>query len=111
MDADNLIRSLFFTSRLLELGIPVVIALNKSDINKKKGNKIDVDALSSKLGCPVIKTVSTSADGLKVLIEAAVVQAGKEQTAPYTQYDIDLTDKAQVEAADRKRFAFVNGIV
>ncbi len=111
VDADNLSRSLFFTTQLLELGIPVVVALNKSDINKKKGNKIDVDALSQKLGCPIVKTVSTSADGLKTLIEAAVAQASKEQSAPYIQGDIDLTDKAVVEAADRKRFEFVNGIV
>ncbi len=111
VDADNLSRSLFFTTQLLELGIPVVVALNKSDIGKKKGNKIDADALSQKLGCPVVKTVSTSADGLKALVEAAISQAGKEQTAPYVQGDIDLTDKAVVEAADRKRFAFVNDIV
>ena len=111
VDADNLSRSLFFTTQLLELGIPVVVALNKSDIGKKKGNKIDIDALSAKLGCPVIKTVSTSADGLKTLIEAAVAQVGKEQTAPYIQEDIDLTDKTVVEAADRKRFDFVNNIV
>ena len=111
VDADNLSRSLFFTTQLLELGIPVVVALNKSDIGKKKGNKIDVDALSAKLGCPVVKTVSTSADGLKALTEAVVAQANKKQTAPYIQEDIDLTDKAQVETADRKRFEFVNGIV
>ena len=77
VDADNLSRSLFFTTQLLELGIPVVVALNKSDISKKKGNKIDADSLSAKLNCPVVKTVSTSADDLKALIEAAVSQAGK----------------------------------
>ncbi|MBQ4131078.1 MAG: ferrous iron transporter B [Clostridia bacterium] len=111
VDADNLSRSLFFTTQLLELGIPVVVALNKSDINKKKGNKINVDALSQKLGCPVVTTVSTSADGLKTLIEAAVAQVGKEQSAPYIQGDIALVDRAVVEAADRKRFEFVNKIV
>ncbi len=111
VDADNLSRSLFFTTQLLELDIPVVIALNKSDIGKKKGNKIDETALSSKLGCPVIKTVSTSADGLKVLVDAAIAQMGKKQNAPYIQDDIDLTDKAAVLAADRKRFGFVNKIV
>ncbi len=111
VDADNLSRSLFFTTQLTELGIPVVVALNKSDIGKKKGNKIDIDALSAKLGCPVVKTVSTSADGLQTLIDSAVKLVGKKQTAPYIQEDIDLTDKAQVEAADRRRFAFVNKIV
>ena len=111
VDADNLGRSLFFTTQLLELGIPVVVALNKSDIGKKKGNKIDSEALGEKLGCPVVKTVSTSTEGLKKLIEVAIAQAGKEQSAPYIQGSIDLTDKVVVEDADRKRFEFVNNIV
>ena len=111
VDADNLSRSLFFTTQLLELGIPVVVALNKSDIGKKKGNKIDADALSTKLGCPVVKTISTSSDGLKALTLAAIAQVGKQQTPPYIQENIDLNDKAQVESADRKRFEFVNKIV
>ena len=111
VDATNLSRSLFFTTQLLELGVPVVVALNKSDLNEKKETKIDVDTLSAKLGCPVINTVSTSAKGLKALVEAAASLAGKSQKAPYHQGDIDLSDKAVVEAADRKRFEFVNGIV
>ncbi|MBE6552388.1 MAG: ferrous iron transporter B [Ruminococcaceae bacterium] len=111
VDAENLSRSLFFTTQLLELGIPVVVALNKSDLNQKKGNKIDADALSKKLGCPVVKTVSTSSEGLKALVEAAAAQCGKDQKAPYTQGDIDLFDRAAVEAEDRKRFEFVNTIV
>ena len=111
VDATNLSRSLFFTTQLLELGIPVVVALNKSDINEKKETKIDVESLSKKLGCPVIKTVSNSGDGLKDVVEAAISLVGKNQTAPYSQGEIDLTDKAVVEAADRKRFEFVNKIV
>ena len=111
VDATNLSRSLFFTTQLLELGIPVVVALNKSDINEKKETKIDVGALSEKLGCPVVKTVSTSNEGLKAAVEAAVAHAGQVQSAPYREGDIDLTDKNVVEAADRKRFDFVNQIV
>ena len=111
VDADNLSRSLFFTTQLLELGIPVVVALNKSDIGKKKGNTIDAEALSEKLGCPVVKTVSTEADGLQALVDTAAKQVGKEQTPPYVEGAVDLTDKKSVEEADRKRFAFVNGIV
>ena len=111
VDATNLSRSLFFTTQLLELGIPVVVALNKSDINKKKETKIDAAALSKKLGCPVIETVSTSADGLSAVVNAAIKAVGKGQVAPYVQGNIDLTDKAAVTAADRKRFVFVNGIV
>lgn len=111
VDATNLSRSLFFTTQLLEIGVPVAVALNKSDLNEKKGTKIDAQALSEKLGCPVINTVSTSADGLKALIEAAVNRAGTKQAAPYIQENINLTNKQAVEAADRKRFEFVNQIV
>ena len=111
VDATNLSRSLFFTTQLLELGIPVVVALNKSDLNEKKDTKINVDLLSKKLGCPVVNTVSTSADGLKAVVDAAIAHANDTQSAPYIQGDIDLTDKSVVEAADRKRFEFVNNIV
>ncbi|MBQ7014066.1 MAG: ferrous iron transporter B [Oscillospiraceae bacterium] len=111
VDATNLSRSLFFTTQLLELGVPVVVALNKSDTNKKKETTIDAALLSEKLGCPVMHTVSTSAEGLKEVVDAARACKGKTQTAPYVQDDIDLTDKAAVTEADRKRFAFVNDIV
>lgn len=111
VDATNLSRSLFFTTQLLELGVPVVVALNKSDINEKKETKIDNDALSEKLGCPVINTVSTDEKGLKEVVSAAVSLCGNEQKAPYVQGEINLTDKSEVEAADRKRYSFVNKIV
>ena len=111
VDASNLSRSLFFTTQLLELGIPVVVALNKSDVNEKKETVIDVEALSKKLGCRVVNTVSTSGEGLKELISTAKVCLGQRQTAPYRQGDVDLTSKEAVVAADRKRFEFVNKIV
>ena len=113
VDATNLSRSLFFTTQLLELGIPVVVALNKSDIVNKKQTKIDEKILSEKLGCPVIKTISTSSghEGLKETVNAAAALRGKGHKPPYVQGDIDFKDKTAVEAADRKRFEFVNGIV
>ena len=113
VDATNLSRSLFFTTQLLELGVPVVVALNKSDINEKENTVIDVAALEQKLGCPVIKTVSTEKtnSGLKELVDKAISLNGKGQVAPYVQADIDLHDKNQVDAEDRKRFSFVNDIV
>ena len=111
VDATNLSRSLFFTTQLLELGIPVVVALNKSDINDKKGNKIDEKKLSEKLGCPVIKTVSTSETGIKEAVKAAAELEDKGQKAPYDEGEVNLLDKAEVEASDRKRFEFVNSIV
>ena len=113
VDATNLSRSLFFTTQLLELGIPVVVALNKSDINEKKETEINVELLAEKLGCPVVETVSTQSgdNGLKEVVAKAVSVVGKGQKATYVQDDIDLQDKAAVEAADRKRFDFVNGVV
>ena len=111
VDSTNLSRSLFFTTQLLELGIPVVIALNKNDANDKKGNAIDEKLLSEKLGCPVIKTIATSEAGLKDVIKTAKSLEGKTQKAPYSQGDIDLSSKAAAEEADRKRFEFVNKIV
>lgn len=111
VDATNLSRSLFFTTQLLELGIPVVVALNKSDINKKKQTKIDAQLLSAKLGCPVYNTISTTNEGLKALVDGAAAYAGKEQKAPYNQGSVDLSSKQAVIDADKKRFAFVDGIV
>ena len=111
VDATNLSRSLFFTTQLLELGIPMVVALNKADINERKKTVIDVTALSKCLGCPVVETVSTDDEGLETVIHAAVSQVGKTQRAPYTQGRCDMTDKLAVREADRKRFAFVNDLV
>jgi len=113
VDATNLSRSLFFTTQLMELGVPVVVALNKSDINAKKETTIDAAALAAKLGCPVVETVSTTTGGkgLSEVVKTAVELVGRRQKAPYVQGNVDLTDKAAVEAADRKRFEFVNKIV
>jgi ferrous iron transport protein B len=111
VDATNLSRSLFFTTQLLELGIPMVVALNKADINEKKQTEINTKLLSEKLGCPVVDTTSTTGDGLHGLVAAATALKGKDQIAPYYQGCVDLTDKKAVEAADRKRFEFVNKLV
>lgn len=111
VDSTNLSRSLFFTTQLLELGIPVVIALNKTDANEKKQNKINANLLSEKLGCPVVETTSITGRGLKKLISTAVSVIGKKQSSPYMQGEIDLSDKSAVLTADKKRFDFVNKIV
>ena len=111
VDGTNLSRSLFFTTQLLELGIPMVVALNKSDINEKKQTRINARLLSEKLGCPVVETISTNASGLTELVKAAVAQKDMAQKVPYDQGYVDLSDRQAVEAADRKRFEFVNRIV
>ncbi len=113
VDATNLSRSLFFTTQLLELNIPVVVALNKSDLNEKKDTKIDIAKLSKKLGCEVVETVSTksSNNGLETLISKVAEVAGKGQTASFNAKGVDLSDKNSVEASDKKRFEFVKKLV
>ncbi|MBR5596424.1 MAG: ferrous iron transporter B [Lachnospiraceae bacterium] len=113
VDATNLSRSLFFTTQLMELGIPVVVALNKSDINEKKDTEINVQLLSEKLKCPVVETVSTSHhdNGLKDLVNKAISLKGQTQIAPYNQGNVNLHNKESVVEADKKRYAFINDIV
>ncbi len=113
VDATNLSRSLFFTTQLLELGIPVVIALNKSDLNKKKGTVINVKALSQRIGCSVVETISTNGNnnGLQELISTAVAVKCKKQTEPFYSLAVNMAEKSAVEASDRKRFEFVKSVV
>ncbi len=111
VDASNLSRSLFFTTQLLELGIPVVIALNKIDVNEKKRNTVDAALLSQKLSCPVVETVSVSERGLLDLMKAVLSVVGGGQTAPYKLGPVDRFDRSACEAADKRRYAFVKGVV
>ena len=111
VDSTNLSRSLFFTTQLLDLGVPVVVALNKSDINSKKETVIDVKKLSEKLGCPVVETISTSSKGLKEVVNSAIKLMGTYQTAPFVDTLVDLTNKESVEESDKRRFDFVNKVV
>ncbi|WP_435234570.1 ferrous iron transporter B [Psychromonas sp. PT13] len=113
VDSTNLSRSLFFTTQLLELGIPVVIALNKTDLVKKKNTSINITKLSEQLGCPVVETTSSQKNnnGLPALIEAAVNIKGQPQHAPFDATGVNLTDPEAVKNADIKRFDFVKNIV
>lgn len=115
VDSTNLSRSLFFTTQLLELGIPVVVALNKYDLTENKGNTIDVPALSDALKCPVIPTVSTKSanNGLPELIDAVITvgKSNKKQIAPNIRGALKASTKEEFEKADKKRYAFVNDVV
>jgi len=113
VDATNLSRSLFFTTQLLELDIPVVVALNKSDLTKKKGTVIDTDALSKKLNCPVVETIATKSnnEGLEKLIDTVVQVNGKTQKSIFDTSNVDLSDRKAVEASDKKRYELVKQIV
>ena len=111
VDATNLSRSLFFTTQLLEIGIPMVVALNKTDANDKKQNKIDAEELSRLLGCPVVETASITARGVSEVVAVAIKLVGSEQSAPYKEENINLDDRSSVELADRRRYEFINSIV
>jgi ferrous iron transport protein B len=111
VDATNLSRSLFFTTQLLELGIPLVVALNKTDINEKRETEINAALLSERLGCPVVETVSTSKKGLKNLALAVKSVAGKAQSAPYDGGTVAAADREAAAESDKRRYAFVNGVV
>jgi ferrous iron transport protein B len=111
VDVTNLSRSLFFTTQLLELGIPVVVALNKTDLNDKKHNKVNAKKLSEILKCPVIETVSTSSLGLHKLVDEAIKLFGTKQIAPFVNKNVNLFNKESVLQADKERFNYVNSIV
>lgn len=111
VDASSLNRSLFFTTQLLELDVPVVVALNKWDLTGKKSIEIDTEELSKKLGCPVIKTAAINDKGLIELINACNKVKGLKQTAPFIGADLDKIDKETLIEWDKKRFSFVNELV
>jgi ferrous iron transport protein B len=83
VDSSNLERSLFFTTQLLELNIPLVIALNKQDVMKRNGDKIDVEGLAKALHCEIVQITANEGEGLKELIaKTLTVAERKNQVAP-----------------------------
>jgi ferrous iron transport protein B len=80
VDATNLERNLYLTAQLLELGMPLVLALNVSDSARAQGIRIDVDRLSVLLGrAPIVETVGHRARGLDLLLDAAIALVGPER--------------------------------
>mgnify|MGYP000950714392 CR=1 FL=1 len=82
VDAANLERNLYLTLQLLELGIPCIVALNMLDIAEKQGIRIDMDALSARLGCPVVPLVSTRGRGIPALKLAIDRHPGNRAVEP-----------------------------
>lgn len=97
VDATNLERNLYLTTQILDLGVPVVVALNMMDLVKKSGDKIDVAGLSKRLGCPVVETTALRGHGLAELMETAV-RVAKAGTPAEPNMPFD----AQVEEAIAK---------
>ncbi len=85
VDASNIERNLYLTTQLVELGIPVVISLNMIDIARKNGDKIDIQKLSSELGCIVIETSAVKGIGLKEITEKTI-EIAKNNTKTIPQH-------------------------
>ena len=82
VDGTNLERNLYLTTQLMELGIPVVIAINMMDIVRKKGDKIDIEKLGLKLGCKVVELSALKGDGAFEAAEAAILAAQSKKHEP-----------------------------
>ena len=107
VDSTNLNRSLFFTTQLLELNIPVVVALNKVDISKNVTD-IDVSKLEKELNCKVVEISAAKNEGLKSLIKVATESAKlKEQKNLFKE----LSNIHNEEKQDKKRYSIVNNII
>ncbi|MBT7208015.1 MAG: Fe(2+) transporter permease subunit FeoB [Gammaproteobacteria bacterium] len=94
LDAANLERNLYLTVQLLEMGVPVVLALNMMDIAQKRGISIDIDLLSKKLGCPVVCIVAVTGKGINGLKQAAL-----QVIEDHSRGGFSLTMDAEVETA------------
>ncbi len=106
VDATNLERNLYLTTQILDLGMPVVIALNMMDLVEKNGDKIDVDRLSQELGCPIVEISALKSHNVDTVITEAVEAAGSESKPSCA---LRLTD--DVEAALGEVFQVVSNKV
>ncbi len=91
IDATNLERNLYLTTQILELGLPVVIALNMMDLVEKNGDTIDVDKLSRELGCPIVPTSALKGRGMDELVKTAI-ELGKKgvPAAPQIRFSDEI---------------------
>ncbi len=100
VDATNLERNLYLTTQILDLGLPVVVALNMMDIVEKRGDAIDVAALSDQLGCPVVEISAVRSRGVEELMAAAVNQAKRGVPAASQMRFDDVVETALANIID-----------
>ena len=99
VDATNIERNLYLTTQLIETGVPVVIALNMTDLLEKRGIKIDVARLSMLLDCPIVETSALKGEGLDKLIDEAIKTAKKKEAdLPKEIFNKDLEDAVSAAA-------------
>lgn len=93
VDGTNIERNLYLTTQLLELGIPLVLAINMSDVVEKAGNKIDIHHLSQVLGCEVVEISALRGEGIQEAVEKMIL-AAKKEPRPNTIYFSGLVEHA-----------------
>ena len=111
VDGTNIERNLYLSTQLLELGIPVVMAINMMDIVEKSGDSIRVDELSKSLGCEVVEISALKGKGIKEVIGKAIAAAQKKAAPPVHTFAAEVEDAIHVVserlqdiAADKRRF-------
>ena len=93
VDGTNLERNLYLSTQIMELGIPVVMAINMMDLVQKSGNKIHIDKLSKKLGCEVVEISALKGTGIMKAAEKAISTAqSKKKTIPVHEFAQDVED-------------------
>jgi ferrous iron transport protein B len=97
IDAANLERNLYLTVQLLEMGMPLVIALNMMDVARRRGTVIDVERLSGRIGCPVVPIVATTGEGLSELKARMLDAAGHRRGSGYPLAFDDAVEEAVSE--------------
>ena len=90
VDGTNLERNLYLTTQLTELGIPVVIAINMMDIVRKNGDKINIDLLSQRLGCPIVEISALKLTGIEEAADVAIEAAKKGKIIPRHYFSGDV---------------------
>ena len=113
VDGTNLERNLYLSTQIMELGIPVVMAINMMDLVQKSGNKIHIDRLSEKLGCEVVEISALKGTGIMKAAEKAIsVAQSRKNTAPVHEFAQDVEDAIKavenkltgIVAEEQKRF-------
>ena len=97
VDAANLERNLYFVVQLLEMGVPMVIALNMMDVARKRGIRIDVDKLSEELGCPVVPVVATTGEGTAELKARMLAVATGAECGGFALANEEVVEQAVAE--------------
>ncbi len=115
VDGTNIERNLYLTTQLIELGLPVVVAVNMMDLVRKNGDQIDLDKLGAALGCPVMPIAALKGDGLQELISTVLSAAQGPAPQGYPTFSVDesaLEEGDDMESAlAAARYDFISGAV